>query len=178
MLLVIDQFEQWLHRTDDYSASDLTDALRQCDGVGIQCLLVVRDDFWMAITRFLAELDVALVQGHNLTAVEPFDRRHAEYVLSRLGEACGAITPELGPTPEQREFLKLAIAELAEDERIPSVKLSLFVDIMKAQEWRREDLESLRGRARNWASFPGTESRGFDGATELPTPSTSSPRDT
>ena len=30
-------------------------ALRQCDGERLQALLMVRDDFWMALTRFMGE---------------------------------------------------------------------------------------------------------------------------
>ncbi|MCA9779281.1 MAG: ATP-binding protein, partial [Candidatus Eremiobacteraeota bacterium] len=42
LLLVIDQFEQWLHARDDYSATELVEALRQCDGGRIQCIVMVR----------------------------------------------------------------------------------------------------------------------------------------
>ncbi len=46
LLIVIDQFEQWLHGKEDYRSTELTTALRQCDGDQIRCLLMVRDDFW------------------------------------------------------------------------------------------------------------------------------------
>ena len=52
VLLVIDQFEQWLQSHPDLADGELIRALRQCDGQGLQALLLVRDDFWMAITRF------------------------------------------------------------------------------------------------------------------------------
>jgi hypothetical protein len=41
---------------------------------------VVRDDFWMAATRFMHDLEIRLVEGHNSAAVDLFDLRHARHV--------------------------------------------------------------------------------------------------
>ena len=65
MLLVIDQFEQWLHGRGENDRRELVEALRHCDGSRVQCLLLVRDDFWLALSRFMTELEVDLVQNHN-----------------------------------------------------------------------------------------------------------------
>ncbi|MEO1995053.1 MAG: ATP-binding protein, partial [Planctomycetaceae bacterium] len=46
VLLVLDQFEQWLHSHKDEQDSELVRALRQCDGGHLQTILMVRDDFW------------------------------------------------------------------------------------------------------------------------------------
>jgi len=48
VLLVVDQFEQWLHARRAEEKTELAQALRQCDGEHVQCVLLVRDDFWMA----------------------------------------------------------------------------------------------------------------------------------
>ena len=53
VLIVLDQFEQWLHAKKEEENTDLVQALRQCDGGRVQCIVMVRDDFWMAVTRFL-----------------------------------------------------------------------------------------------------------------------------
>ena len=50
VLLVLDQFEQWLHAWRDAPATDLVQCLRQCDGGRLQAIVMVRDDFWMAAT--------------------------------------------------------------------------------------------------------------------------------
>ena len=63
VLLVLDQFEQWLHGHPDETDGDMVRALRHCDGAGLQALLLVRDDFWMAITRFLRTLEVRPIEG-------------------------------------------------------------------------------------------------------------------
>src|SRR5262245_25057366 len=53
VLLVLDQFEQWLHARRSEQHTELVQALRQCDGEHVQCLVLVRDDFGMAATRFM-----------------------------------------------------------------------------------------------------------------------------
>ena len=37
---------------------ELVQALRQCDGGRVQCIVMVRDDFWLAATRFMAALEI------------------------------------------------------------------------------------------------------------------------
>jgi formylglycine-generating enzyme required for sulfatase activity len=151
VLIVLDQFEQWLHgrgagSVSDRSCPELVPALRQCDGGRVQCLVLVRDDFWMAVTRFLAELEVELVQGHNLAAVDLFPPRHAEKVLGAFGRAFGALPDEAGKnTPEQQEFLKLAVAGLAEEGKVISVRLALFAEMMKGKPWSPATLKGLGG---------------------------------
>ncbi len=87
VLLVLDQLEQWLHGRIDEDRRLLVEALRQCDGQRLQCLLLIRDDFWLAVSRFLAELEIDLVQGENASLVNLFDAPHAEKVLAAFGRA-------------------------------------------------------------------------------------------
>src|SRR5262249_9224296 len=91
VLLVLDQFEQWLHARNEEENTKLVQALRQCDGGRVQCILMVRDDFWMAITRFLGQLEIELVQGRNFAGADLFDLRHAKKVLTAFGQAFGAL---------------------------------------------------------------------------------------
>ena len=44
VLIILDQFEQWLHAKKEKDV-DLVQALRQCDGGRVQCVVMVRDDF-------------------------------------------------------------------------------------------------------------------------------------
>jgi hypothetical protein len=78
LLIVIDQFEQWLHARPEEQWAELVDALRQCDGEHVQCLLMIRDDFWMGATRILRELEVRLVD------VMPTYRLHVRSCCGRL----------------------------------------------------------------------------------------------
>src|SRR5205807_9435615 len=70
VLLVLDQFEQWLHAQRSEPHPELVQALRQVDGEHVQCVVLVRDDFWMAATRWAQALEVDLVPGRNLAAVD------------------------------------------------------------------------------------------------------------
>src|SRR5262249_32336138 len=62
VVIVIDQFEQWLHAHRTEQDTELSRSLRQCDGDHTLCILMVRDDFWMALTRFMSDLHIGLVQ--------------------------------------------------------------------------------------------------------------------
>ena len=52
VVIILDQFEQWLHGRGDAGSAGLTQALRQCDGTRLQCVLLVRDEFWLPLSRF------------------------------------------------------------------------------------------------------------------------------
>jgi serine/threonine protein kinase len=116
VLIVLDQFEQWLHGRKEEANTELVQALRQCDGTRVQCVVLVRDDFWMAATRFMRRLEVRLVEGHNSAAVDLFDPDHARKVLAAFGRAFGRL-PENGSEMdrEQKEFLRQAVAGLAQE---------------------------------------------------------------
>ena len=61
VLLVLDQFEQWLHAKRGEENTELVAALRHCDGEHVQAVVMVRDDFWMAATRFMRDLEIDLL---------------------------------------------------------------------------------------------------------------------
>ena len=64
-------------------------ALRQCDGEHVQCLVMVRDDFWVSLTRFMGDLRIEILQGQNAALVDLFDLIHARKVLIEFGRAFG-----------------------------------------------------------------------------------------
>src|SRR5262249_9199 len=92
VLLVLDQFEQWLHFHAVDDQSDLVSALRQSDGAHLQTILMIRDDFWMAVTRFMRQMEVELVQGKNFAAVDLFPIKHAIRVLAAFGRAYNCLS--------------------------------------------------------------------------------------
>ena len=93
VLLVLDQFEQWLHAQRGEENTELVAALRQCDGEHVQAVVLVRDDFWMAATQFMRELEIRLLEGENSAAISLFGLPHARKVLAAFGCAY-AILPE------------------------------------------------------------------------------------
>jgi serine/threonine protein kinase/formylglycine-generating enzyme required for sulfatase activity len=146
VLIVLDQFEQWLHAKKDEHDSDLVQALRQCDGGRVQCIVMVRDDFWMAVTRFLRELEIQLVEGRNSGAVDLFDLDHAKKVLAAFGRAFGKLSENShDASKEQKEFLKQAVSGLAQDGKVICVRLALFAEMMKGKTWTPATLKEMGG---------------------------------
>ena len=146
VLIVLDQFEQWLHANKEEENTDLAQALRQCDGGRLQCIVMVRDDFWMAVTRFLNELEVELTQGHNFASVDLFPVRHAEKVLAAFGRAFGTLADNIGDTTkEEKDFLKQSVTGLAEEGKVICVRLALYAEMMKGKTWTPATLKEVGG---------------------------------
>jgi WD40 repeat protein len=166
LLIVLDQFEQWLHGManreglgpepsgdgrrvageGEYKATQLVETLRHCDGARVQCVLLVRDDFWMAVTRFLRALEIELVQGRNFAAADLFDLDHARKVLAALGRAFGKLPERVQETSkEQKEFLRRAVAGLAQDDKVICVRLALFAEMIKGRPWTPAALKEVGG---------------------------------
>jgi serine/threonine protein kinase len=146
VLLVIDQFEQWLHAHGAGQPGQMIEALRQCDGQHVQALLLVRDDFWLAVSRFMHYLEVPLVEGHNTGLVDLFDPLHARKVLVEFGRAFGRLPAQPAtPAPEQERFLDQAVAGLARDGKIIPVRLSLFAEMIRGRPWTPATLREVGG---------------------------------
>jgi formylglycine-generating enzyme required for sulfatase activity len=148
VLLVLDQFEQWLHARRAETHTELVQALRQCDGGRVQALVLVRDDFWMAATRFLHDLEVRLLQGDNCAAVDLFDPRHARTVLTLFGRAFGALPAGPADLPaEPARFVEQAVEGLSQDGKVISVRLALFAEMVKGRPWTPATLRAVGGAA-------------------------------
>jgi serine/threonine protein kinase/formylglycine-generating enzyme required for sulfatase activity len=148
LVVVLDQFEQWLHAKKEEQNTELVQALRQCDGAGVQCIVMVRDDFWMAATRFMRELEVPLLEGQNSAAVDLFDLDHARKVLAAFGHAFGKLPDNNGAMDRnQKEFQKQAVAGLAQEGKVISVRLALFAEMMKGKAWTPASLKAVGGTA-------------------------------
>jgi serine/threonine protein kinase len=146
VLLVLDQFEQWLHARRGEESTELIAALRHCDGEHVQAVVMVRDDFWMAATRFMRDLEIRLLEGDNSTALDLFDLDHARKVLVAFGRAFGRL-PE-NPSEilkDQKEFLKKSVNGLAEEGKVISVRLALFAEMMKRKPWTPATLREVGG---------------------------------
>jgi hypothetical protein len=146
LLLVIDQFEQWLVARDRYDTEELTDALRQCDGESVQAILTVRDDFWLAVSRFLKCLDIPIVERENSALVDLFEIDHAEKVLGLFGQAYGRLDQD--PTrwsQANRDFIRETVEGLARNRKVVSVRLALFAEMMKGRQWVPESLDAVGG---------------------------------
>ncbi len=145
-MLILDQFEQWLFARRGEENTELVAALRHCDGEHVQALVMVRDDFWLAASRFMRDLEIRLLEGDNSALVDLFDPRHARKVLTAFGRAYGAL-PENATTlgGDQESFLDQAISGLSQDGKIISVRLALFAEMVKGKPWTPATLEEVGG---------------------------------
>ena len=146
VLIVLDQFEQWLHASKEEQNTDLVQALRQCDGGRVQCIVMVRDDFWLAVSRFGMQLEVDFVPGHNMALTDLFDLDHARKVMAAFGRAFGRLPDQISETTrEQKDFVNQAVAGLAEEGKVICVRLALFAEMMKGKDWTPTTLKQVGG---------------------------------
>jgi serine/threonine protein kinase/formylglycine-generating enzyme required for sulfatase activity len=148
VVIIFDQFEQWLHANKGEPNTELVQALRQCDGGRVQSIVMVRDDFWLSVSRFLRELEIRLLDGQNSALVDLFDGDHARKVLAGFGRAFGKLPENPGDTTkDQKEFLKQAVSGLAQDGKVICIRLALFAEMMKSKSWTPATLREVGGAA-------------------------------
>ena len=146
VLLVLDQFEQWLHGKRGEETTELVAALRHCDSEHLQAIVLVRDDFWLAVSRFMQDLEIRLLEGDNSALVDLFDPRHGKKVLTAFGRAYGALPENVGDlSRDQESFLDQAISGLAQDGKIISVRLALFAEMVRGKSWNPATLRKVGG---------------------------------
>ena len=154
LLIVLDQFEQWLHGHPDPADTELVRAIRQCNGARVQCIVLIRDDFWLALNRFMEAVESPLQLGRNAMMIDLFDRRHARKVLIEFGRGYGQLPP--APEPPDRDqdrFIDGAIDNLAHDDKVIPVHMALFAEMVKSREWVPATLRILGGTVGIGAQF-------------------------
>ncbi|MBX3418233.1 MAG: protein kinase [Pirellulaceae bacterium] len=152
--IVFDQFEQRLSRSDDFESAQLVKALRYCNGDQLQCLLLVRDDFMMGLSRFMDALELDFREGENAQAIDLFDTKHARKILVKIGQAFENLPKDEGELiPAQQEFIDKAIEQLAIDGQIICVHLTLFAEMFRHRPWTAEELSEVGGVAGTGEKF-------------------------
>ena len=108
--------------------------------------MLVRDDFWLAASRFMRDLEIRLVEAENSALVDLFDPRHARKVLMAFGRAYGALPKNVGDlSSDQDSFLDQSISGLVQDGKIISVRLALFAEMVKGKPWAPTTLSEVGG---------------------------------
>ena len=143
---MIDQFEQWYHAKGAEPGTELANALSECDGGRVQAIILVRDDYWMALHRFMGEIGVRQNQDQNFAPVDLFDLQHARKVLTAFGQGYGTLPDDPKEmTGEQNDFLDQAITGLSQEGKVVSVRLALFAEMVKGKPWTPETLKPIGG---------------------------------
>ena len=146
LLLVLDQFEQWLLAKRGQENTELVNALRHCDGNRVQAVIMVRDEYYGPTDPLQRELGIEFRRNLNSFRVEPFSQPHARKVLAAFGR--GSERLREGPTPEQEEFIEQAVAGLAVDNTVMPVRLALFTQLFRGREWSPRALREIGGTER------------------------------
>ena len=158
VLLVLDQFEQWLHAKRGEENTELVAspaAVRRRAGPGV---VLVRDDFWMAATRFMRDLEIRLVEGQNSPLVDLFDPRHARKVLAAFGRAFGTLARADGRSHQGAGRVpRSSVAGLAQDGKVISVRLALFAEMVKGKPWTPATLAGGRRHRGRRRHVPGRD---------------------
>lgn len=147
VLIVIDQFEQWLVHHPD-TKSELIDGLRHCDGKRLTCILSARQDFCFNVMRLFRILGVKWDLESNVQTMDLLDLQHAENVLFRLGRAYDRLPQhehELS-RPQQR-FLRRVVDGLSQNNKVICVHLALFAEMFKDREWTLAEFRNVGGFA-------------------------------
>ena len=107
---------------------------------------MVRDDFWVSLTRFMGDLGIEILQGQNTALVDLFDPIHARKVLAEFGRSYGRLSDDHGKLSKERDlFLNQAVQELAQDGRVISIRLALFAEMVKGKPWSPATLKEVGG---------------------------------
>ena len=149
VLIVLDQFEQWLSAHPLPEQTELAAALRHCDGQNLQCLLLVRDDgYWTSVSRFMREIEEPLVEGHNSSVVDLLPVHHARKVLVAFGRALQCLPSDGSDlSASQEAFVAEAIGDLAENGLVSPVRLAIWAELMKSRHWTPDALAEIGGTA-------------------------------
>lgn len=146
ILFVVDQLEQWLNVQTSLDDCPLVRALRQCDGIVLQAIVMVRDDFAMAAARLMKALDVPIVEGENFRTVDLFDKNHAAAVLTKFGESYGRLpTAPNKLSSDQKQFIKETVDGLSENGQVISIRISLFAEMVRNKTWEPDTLSEIGG---------------------------------
>lgn len=146
VLLVFDQFEQYLlDRRLDLS-HPIVQALRQCDGENLKSVLLIRDEFWSEISQLMNWTETPLGDGDNSMNLPLLTGQQANQTLWALGVAHGRL-PELRSqlSRDQIRFVEQAVSQLEEEGMIICVRLTIFAELMKQKEWTTANLKQLGG---------------------------------
>lgn len=143
VVLVIDQFEEWLQGFRADKESELMQALHTIpkDCKSFRILVLVRLDLLPQASRFFGALDVKLDSETNVVLVDAFEPPHAELVLRLFHEAYFGKDLQL-----DSRFVAKAIEEMKGDHgRIVPVQLCVFATFMSSRSWDVSTLDTVGG---------------------------------
>ena len=144
LLLIVDQFEQWLYSRDLLKDSNLIQALRQVDGLAIQVILLVRDDFMFPVNRLMGLLELEIQENRNFTMMDLFPISHACKVLKLFGQALNCL-PEGEISKKHEKFIQESIESISVEGKVVPARLAIFADMIKSKSWEMKSIRAVGG---------------------------------
>ena len=169
--IVLDQFEQWLHarraeripnwpRPSGSATANMSSASSWCGMTS-----------GSALTRFMGDLQIELVQGQNTALVDLFDPIHARKVLAEFGRAFGPAARR--DRPESRTLSSIKPSRVCPRTGGSSpIRLALFAEMVKGKPWTPATLKEVGGTEGVGVTFLEET---FSSRRPAPTPLTSRP---
>lgn len=145
LLLIFDQFEQWLNRCDDINHHPFTLAIRQCNAERVQALFLIRDDFWLSTSQFFRALDQRITESLNALSLPLMDREHAIHVLAAIGRAYNRLPSDNTFSPGERKFLKEAVGAIAQRNKVVCVHLTVLAETFRDRPWTHAEFVAAGG---------------------------------
>ena len=102
----------------------------------------------LAVSLFMRNLEIRLVEGHNCALVDQFNKQHARKVLSILGRAYGQLDDDSAKLAEPQDtFIKAVIDGLAKEGggKVVCVQLAMLAEMMKDRPWTPDTLRAVGG---------------------------------
>ncbi|MFM7058645.1 MAG: bifunctional serine/threonine-protein kinase/formylglycine-generating enzyme family protein [Planctomycetota bacterium] len=149
LLIVLDQFEQWLDQHSGQQGTLLAKSLRHCSPGRIQTILLVREEFWTATSEFMKDqLNLDLSTRSNDQMLPLFSTPHAAMVLAAFGAWYGRLPQNPHEqTKDQAAFVTQAVQGLAQRGRVIPVQLAVFAQMFRDLEWTTVELARQGGAA-------------------------------
>ena len=129
LLLVLDQFEQWLLANRGRKGTELVKAFGHCDEERVRAVLMVRrTTSYRLVIEFMEEIGIEFRSRFSSTRVELFTPYHAEKVLADFGLA-DWIRPDRWGTEQQEVGTEASKPWLLGWHDYPSPTCVVFRDI-------------------------------------------------
>ncbi len=156
VVLVLDQYESWALEAGSGAQDALAAALRQCDGVHVQVLVVAGAEHWGLVNRLSRAVEVALVEGVNLHSMPLLSKQQARSILEAMGRSYGSLPPPYQPLePKHARFLEQAIGGLGRDHggRVLPIQIAMFAHVAELHHWDPEALQRAGGLEELFVEF-------------------------
>jgi eukaryotic-like serine/threonine-protein kinase len=145
LVLFIDQFEQlFLTRDNTGFESQLEQIVKSCDGIKLQSLIIVGDEFAGLTFDILKDLGIDFLPNHHARRIAPFTKPYAKKILMAFGQAMSLVLEE--KDSEQLSFVNKAIDGSTQDDgMVIPIRLAMLAESLKGMEWTAKSLEQIGG---------------------------------